>query len=192
MEHLAHSALAPFQMSQEELNQSFAPEVAQAFASLTRLDGREFSSRVFDAILAGLERMNSLVRTDPFWTNTNRRPTIYKLAEFCHIELIRSPNDPNILFAEAVLAVWFGRNDFGQEAWYALSRLPGFDLRWPIYAAVTTHLSANSTEDQLAEFLSEPNVKLAAIPVLRRFECEAGGLVVLWARTVLRLLDELR
>ena len=131
----------------------YIPEVARAFQSLIRMDGREFARFAYQAILTGLERLNQLPRSHPFWRNTNRRPTIYKLGEFCRMELDITPGDPELLQAAALLSVWHDRNDFGQEAWLELCRQPGFDLRWPLYAALTTELTAYPTAEQTAVFL---------------------------------------
>src|SRR5579859_4401015 len=101
-EHLARSMVAPFGMMPEQLSRSFPTGVAQAFISLRRLDGREFAERAFNAIFAGLNRMNSVPRNHPFWQNTNRRPTIYKLAEFCSVKLAEDPHDLDALWAAAI------------------------------------------------------------------------------------------
>jgi len=130
-QHWVRSALRSFEIPPEELMRWYIPEVARAFQSLIRMDGREFARFAYQAILTGLERLNQLPRSHPFWRNTNRRPTIYKLGEFCRLELAIAPGDSELLKAAALLPVWHGSNDFGQEDWLELCRQPGFDLRWP-------------------------------------------------------------
>jgi hypothetical protein len=188
--HLASSMLAPFGMTAEELSKSFCPEVAQAFISLKELDGQEFAQRAIAAVSTGLTMMNGLPRRDSFWRGTNCRPTIYKLGEFCQLKRIEEPRNLALLWAVAILPVWFGSNDFGQEAWMELSRLQGFDLRWPLYAALTIHLTANATEEQVSRFLREANATRESGPILRRIATEGGGLAVLWATQVLHLIGE--
>jgi len=131
--------------------------------------------------------MNELPRTHPFWHGTNCRPTIYKLAELCRMRLAENREDSMALWAKAILPVWFGSNDFGQEAWAQLSHLPGFDIRWPLYAALTTHLTANWTEDQTVQFLSDANLEEESRPVLGRIAAEGEGLARSWAIRVLQL-----
>src|SRR5258708_18176663 len=154
-EHVAHSMFAPFGMTPEELSRGLPQEAARAFISLKQLDGPEFARRAVQAISAGLKAMNGLPRADAFWRNTNRRPTIYKLPEFCRRTLTEDPRDREALWALAILPVWFGHNGFGQESWLELSGLPEFDVRWPLYAALTIHLTANFTEEQVSKFLLE-------------------------------------
>jgi hypothetical protein len=189
-EHLASSMLAPFGMTAEELSKSFCLEVGRAFASLKELDGQAFAQRAIDAIFTGLTMMNGFPRGEPFWRGTNCRPTIYKLGEFCQLERIADPRNLTALWAAAILPVWFGSNDFGQEAWVELSRLPEFDLRWPLYAALTIHLTANATEEQVSRFLREANATRESGPILRRIATEGRGLAVPWATQVLQLIGE--
>lgn len=189
-EHVASSMLAPFGMTGEQLSQSFAPEVARAFVSLRELDGQLFARRAVDAIAVGLAMMNGLARTDVFWRGTNNRPTIYKLGEFCRMKRIEDPRNLALLWVAAILPVWFGSNDFGQEAWVEFSRLPEFDVRWPLYAALTIHLTANATEDQVSNFLREVNAIRESGPILRRVATEGDGLAVTWATQILQLIGE--
>jgi hypothetical protein len=189
-EHVASSMLAPFGMTREQLSQSFAPEVARAFVSLRELDGQSFARRAVDAIAVGLAMMNGLARTDVFWRGTNSRPTIYKLGEFCRMKRIEDPRNLALLWVAAILPVWFGSNDFGQEAWVEFSRLPEFEVRWPLYAALTIHLTANATEDQVSNFLREVNAIRESGPILRRIATEGDGLAVTWATQILQLIGE--
>jgi hypothetical protein len=187
-EHLKSSMLAPFGMTPEQLFKSFTPDLAQAFASLNELDGGLFAQRAIEAIFTGLKMVNGLPRNDPFWQGTNRRPTIYKLAEFCGIK--RGPQNRPVLWVAAILPVWFGSNDFGQEAWTELSRLPEFDLRWPLYAALTIHLTASATEEQVSEFLRGTGAIRESGPILRRIAMDGKGLAVTWAAEVLQRVGE--
>jgi len=189
-QHWERSIFATYWVTPEQASHWYSPDVAQAFISLQRLDGQAFAVRAFDAIFAGLNRMNRLPRNHPFWQNTNCRPTIYKLGEFCYIIRTEAPRDIDALWAAAILPVWFGRNDFGQEAWLELSRLPEFDLRYPLNAALTTHLNANSTEEQTYTFLREANAIGDTIPILRRLSVESAGLAAVWAHQVLQLIEE--
>ena len=104
--------------------------------------------------------------------------------------LAEDPRDPEALWAAAILPVWFGRNDFGQESWLELSRLPEFDLRWPLYAALTIDLTANSTAWQVAEFLQKANATRESTPILQRIADESEGQSQAWANRVLRLTTE--
>lgn len=48
-------------------------------------------------------RLNSLLRTDPFWHITNLRPLVLKFWEFCYLVLREEPDDLPSLWSLAVL-----------------------------------------------------------------------------------------
>src|SRR5258708_11180244 len=52
-----------------------------------------FVIRLGESIFAGLRRLNQLARSDPFWRNTKRRPTVFKLPELCQTLLREQPKD---------------------------------------------------------------------------------------------------
>jgi hypothetical protein len=56
-------------------------EATRALRLSPDLGCKSFLSTALDSIFASLQRLNRLPRTDPFWHNTNRRPTVYKLNE---------------------------------------------------------------------------------------------------------------
>jgi hypothetical protein len=43
----------------------------------------EFWHRAAQAVFRSLQRLNELPRDDSFWNNTNRRPTLFKLHDYC-------------------------------------------------------------------------------------------------------------
>jgi len=106
------------------------------------------------------------------------------------MELDITPGDPELLQAAALLSVWHGSNDFGQEAWLELCRQPGFDLRWPLYAALTTELTAYPTAEQAAVFLRAQGPAPASISLLRRIAAEGEGMAVPWANQILDPLEQ--
>jgi hypothetical protein len=90
----------------------------------------------------------------------------------------RQPSGLEALLTMALLPVWFGLNHFGQESWLALSQVPGFEVHWPLYAALTIHLTANTTEDQVSDFLQKAGSIGGATPILRRIAAEGDGLAL--------------
>jgi hypothetical protein len=187
-QHLHGSAYIYAFTPREELVRCFHPEVLAAMLWFLPFGGRELADRAITAIWSGLRRMNQLPRNHPFWHDTNCRPTYYKLGEFCRLELAESPDDLQALWALAVLPVWHFANDFGQEYWLALARLPGFDVRWPLYAALTTELTANQTAADFAGFVQQADAMESAVPILQRIAAEGYGLCGSWATEVLRLI----
>jgi hypothetical protein len=78
-----------------------------AAVSIVRQNGQVFSARAYEALLTGLSRLNELPRTNPFWRNTNNRPTIYKLGEFCQMKLADAPEDKDrALRTASILQRW--------------------------------------------------------------------------------------
>ncbi len=43
---------------------------------------QRFHSTGHGSLLGESQRLNRLPRSDPFWHNTNRRPTLFKLGDF--------------------------------------------------------------------------------------------------------------
>jgi hypothetical protein len=187
-EHWKRAAPELYERSPGDLHRIMAREYADAFLSLAELDGREFARRSWDAVFAVAQRLNALSRDHEFWRNTNRRPTYYKLSEFCSLVSSANPQDAGALWALGVLPVWHGSNDFGQEAWLALSHLPEFDIRWPIYAAITTDLNANETAAQTVEFLRASHAEEKAGPILQQIAQQAVGPAADWAVAVITRL----
>lgn len=75
-EHFAGSVFACFEMPTEQLARRFSGDVARFFEALGRMDGLQFAHLAFNALMAGLTRMNSLPRNHPFWRNTNCPPQL--------------------------------------------------------------------------------------------------------------------
>lgn len=190
-EHFAGSVFACFEMPTEQLARRFSGDVARFFEALGRMDGLQFAHLAFNAVMAGLTRMNSLPRNHPFWRNTNCRPTVYKLSEFCRLALAEDSSNSEALLAAAILPAWFGSNDFGQDFWLRLRHQIGFDIRWPIYAALTTDVNASPTIEQTVQFLRDCDAERSSLPILRRIAAEGDGLAVSGARQVLCRIDDL-
>jgi hypothetical protein len=57
----------------------WSPEVDEALSYLST-HRSTFLTTMTGTIFQASRRLNHLPRTDPFWRNTNLRPTIYKLA----------------------------------------------------------------------------------------------------------------
>ena len=64
-----------------------------------------------EAIFASLQRLNRLERTDQFWRDTNRRPTVYKLRGFCDVLLKENPGDVLALWTQLALDVVWGTSN---------------------------------------------------------------------------------
>ena len=127
-----------------------------AIASLGALGCDEFGRFAMSSIFKSLRRLNQLPRTDPLWANTNNRPTIYKVSEFCEQILARDPDDFLSLWTLGCMDVWFGGNRFGQ--------------RYQIPSGI-------DTARQFAEFLLESNAVADASSTLAKFREQGGAFV---------------
>jgi hypothetical protein len=62
-----------------EDRKNYHPEVVEALSYLSSSGSRsKFLTTVNNSIFQSLQRLNQLPRSDPFWYNTNCRPTIFQ------------------------------------------------------------------------------------------------------------------
>ena len=171
-------------MSVEENKQCYHELLYRSILSLNKTGSLEFITIACDWIFKSLKRLNQLPRTDHFWVGTNKRPTIFKLQEFCLLLLNKSSRDENPLCTLACLSVFRSASDFGQEHWMGLRRLDQLDIAWPIHAALITNLNAAPIEKDLAGFLQEADMVLQAKPLLNSIKEKGDGLIPAWVDKV--------
>ena len=147
-----------------------------------------FCAKASASIFECLCQLNHLPRTDPFWTNTNRRPTLYKLNDYCRLVLENNPQDTLALWTMAALAVTWGVDGFGYEQWKALHALDNFDVAWPICAALLQGGHAGISDAVLARLLLDIGAVEAAMPLLQRYADSDVGNIGAWAKRVLDAL----
>ncbi len=80
-------------------------------------------------------RLDRLPRDDPFWEGTNRRPTQYKMSDFCRKLADESPEDGQARLMQAAVQVLVGHG-FEPTAWGRLVSDGLADAAWPVYAAL--------------------------------------------------------
>lgn len=160
------------------------------FRLLESIGFNSFFQRAVTAVFQCLQRLNQLPRDDPFWHNTNRRPTVPKLWGFCRRLLQRDSGDTLALWTWAALELLHGSNDFGQAEWKALARAGVLEITWPIYAALYTELNAAPSAEALATLLVEFNGAAEAIPFIETLTHSEGANISAWARRVLAHLGE--
>ncbi len=88
------------------------------------------ADRIRRLLLLGLERLNTLPATDPFWSSTNREPTLYKLNDYFGPRLSSHPDDEDSRWIMASLLLYNGRdNELGLVLEPLLNR--GFEnIEW--------------------------------------------------------------
>ncbi len=147
-----------------------------------------FCVRARQSMLESLRRLNAVPRSDPLWTNTNLRPSVHKLSDYCRRLLGENPREGSALWTLAALRVSAGEEGFGGEHWRALAALGESDVGWPICAALLQGGPAGTSDAALAELLRDMRAIEAARPLLREFADSASPHVAAWAARVLAKL----
>lgn len=96
----------------------------------------DFVVMLAESIYTCLRRLNQLPRSDPFWENTNRKPTFYKLTGFCRKVLLKQdPFDTYALLATIALYLDSGSLQLCEQEWKNLRHSRDFQGNWLVYAA---------------------------------------------------------
>jgi hypothetical protein len=111
-------------------------EFFRALRLLPSLGCKDFLSTALESIFASLQRLNRLPRTDPFWHNTNRRPTVYKLHEFCQLVLQKDPNDALALWTVMAMSIFAGADSSYSREWRRLNELGRLETGQVVCAAL--------------------------------------------------------
>src|SRR5262249_44135392 len=143
-----------------------------------------------ELIFASLQWLNRLKRTDPFWRGTNRRPTVYKLIEFCDVTLKENPGDELALWTQLALSVAWG-NSLSLEQWKQLQATDKLKAEDLICTEMHIELcSGCGTASRTARLLRELRLSDEAKPVLATGCRSADGAIVNWRESVLANLSE--
>jgi len=146
-----------------------------------------------ESIFASLQRLNQLERTDPFWRGTNRRPTVYKLIEFCDVVLKENAGDVLALWTQLALeVVWGGNNGlFDLEQLRQLRAAGKLEAEELICAELYIEFNCDcSTASTTARLLRELGMSDEAKPVLATGRRSADGDIVNWCESVLANLSK--
>jgi len=184
-EHLRNSIFSLIASSRLELERTYAADIVLAIETLHTVGGERFCELAMSSILDSLRRLNRLPRTDPFWVNTNKRPTIYKLPDFCKGILIDEPHDVLSLWTLGSITVWSYSNQFGQHYWERLYRLGQVELTSALTAALLIQITSNDTAQQFAEFLQESDAIVEGSSHLTRLREHGAAFLCTWVDRVL-------
>ncbi len=136
-------------MIPEEEVAAYADEVLDSLLAVRPVEDTALLQRVRDCVRLSLQRLNDLPPDDPFWDQTNRRPTVYKASEWEARRLAAHPRDESAAWAVASFTLLHCA--YGAEQ--ALLHLPPEDprtIRW--ITAASEWVSMNSGPD-MAEAL---------------------------------------
>lgn len=161
------------------------PELGEAF----RLGCNEWLKRATGSIFDSMRRLNRLPREHSFWNGTNKRPTVYKLPDFCKLLLDTNPRDGLALWTLATQHVLAGANDFAPELWKKLTETGNCDIASVVYAALFARVNVGIEAEDLARLLIELNVAPQARPLLEKFRESENEFIAEWSGEVLMLID---
>ncbi len=149
----------------------------------------EFTRTMRGLVVEAFRQLDALPRSDAFWAGTNRRPTQYKLGDFCEKLLRDHPGDIQALWMRAAVTSMMGLG-FHPPTWTRLMAVASPDITWPISAALCGEgLGSNATARDLVVVLTEARRVQEALPALSRLKQGAGSTYVsAWAG---KLIDEL-
>ena len=161
-------------------------ELSLAWADFARLGGKCFLQSLGESIYASLQRLNQLPRTDLFWHQTNRRPTVYKLHEFCALVLKRNPADSLALRTTLALSVLQGSAFWGLAQWRQLRAAGALTAEEVVCQAIYSELVLGEGEPSAtAELFAELDLVAAAKPLLEECRKSEAKLLHDWGESLL-------
>lgn len=172
-------------MNEEKLQDYFERALGDSCLKDVDPSGDDVRARALHAVWDGLERLDALPRSDPFWRGSNGRATVGKLHEFCCRLLADDPRDARALWTSAGMELWWCSNEFGMIAWSGLHELELLDPRWPVQAALNLQWSSGVISVRgLASFLDRHGLWAQAMPCLDEMIQSKETFARSWAREV--------
>lgn len=157
------------------------------------VDFTKLSQKVYDTIFASLMRLNELPRDHKFWKGTNKRPTIYKLDDFCQFLLEQDSSDELALWTQVVAS--FPDFSVTAERWQRLWQIKKFDIEILLYSYLIMHAEVYEFyKKDLAEYLAKILININAVedvqPNLSSLLRSKNSFVSQWASRVLTLISK--
>lgn len=162
----------------------FHQEIREAISYLSSLRCcPNFVALVKDVLLESLKRLNQLPRTNPFWKNTNLRPTIPKLGSYCSDVLIQHPDDLLALLTQAVLGIAHA-GEFETQHWVRLFKLQAVGIETVAFAAMVLEVEGAPSIAEFTMFLTETNTADEVKQIIRAAIVNGGDFFAGWGRSV--------
>jgi hypothetical protein len=154
------------------------------------VDTHESYTKYHDVILHSLYRLNDIPRDNKFWHNTNNKPTIYKLNEFCRLKLAENADDVLFLWTIIALAIKYGHieEDFSKNL-RKLAALGELKTNILIEMYLTEDIIYDGNGEALAEWLNEFRWQNEAKQMLNGFIKSENDFVSSWAKVVLSRIE---
>jgi hypothetical protein len=179
----------------EELNtyfQAYWQEQDESIKKLSakyEIDFHRTFENLHDSILKSLQRLNKLARDNSFWNNTNKRPTIYKLDDYCNLLLKENPNDTLALWTKIALVFGLGFGTANPESLIQVlgelkdSNVLATDFLVEIY--LIEYLMSGDNSEDFVKLLIELNSVEEFSPHLKNLELSNNEDISNWAKSVL-------
>jgi hypothetical protein len=166
-------------------------KVIQYFADEFGVDCRNLYAKLYDSILNSLYRLNEFPREDKFWFNTNNKPTIYKLTEFCRLRLKKNSEDTLALWTLLALAI---QNGAVEDLWSViiekLIKYKELDSNTLIDIYLTGDITYSGEGKHSAKLLTDLNLINQSIPKLEQLAKSNNEIVSEWAESVLSEINK--
>jgi hypothetical protein len=176
----AFSLLADFPGHQR----NYHPDVIEALAYLSLSPQcSEFLATFKNALFQSLQRLNQLPRTDRFWHDTNFRPTIFKLAEFCEGILSSEPDDVLSILTISAMTI-FHTGEFKRGRWKQLYALNALSLEMIVFAAMLLEASGADDRREFSGFIKSTGTSAAVKAFLEKIASQGGKLLSEWSCSV--------
>lgn len=146
--------------------------------------GRDFVASMAIHCIQAFTRLDALPRDDPFWNGTNRRPTQYKLYDFCQKDLADNPDDIDTVWRRAAVEIVLGYS-YDPATWEKLINAGQVDAGWLLYAALWGECGGSyDTVDRAVASLKKLGLSESVRPTLERLIGSGIEHVSKWAGRV--------
>jgi hypothetical protein len=146
----------------------------------------DFLHTMIEGFVEGFRRLDGLPRDDPFWAETNRRPTRFKMGDFCRKLAEDDPEYVQLLMMQSAVQVLVGHY-FDPITWRRLISCGRAGVSWALYAALMgIHFGGYETAPAVMQFLDDSGLYDEAQSAIDLLAGSDVPWVREWAETIVR------
>lgn len=166
----------------------YHPEVVEALSYLSASPAlSDFLQTTRDTFFRSLKRLNKSPRDNPFWLNTNLRPTAFKLRSFCEQAVKDQPDDKLSLWTVVLLNLAHA-GGFSPERWIRLYHLKAVNLDAVVFAAMFLEVAGSPSAEEFSVFVTATTTTAQATSMLRQIGANGGKLFARWSEAVVNTI----
>ena len=144
----------------------------------------DFLRTMVGGVVDCFRRLDGLGREDPFWEGTNRRPTTYKMGDFCRKLARDAPDDRHVLLMQVSVQVLV-RHFFDPPTWERLAAEDRSSASQAVYAAfIGIQFGGYDTAPEVVRFLKDSGLCDEARPAIDALAKAEVAWVREWAETI--------